>query len=434
MSHRMFLKGAAFDRRGWLDDLRSTFIENPPEDGVHLSSLWHQAVGAEENFDSGDFWLHPLGGIRGVTVRQEDGEISLSLPAGSSSVDFDLAWDLMRMGVNHGAAASDEESGALDLSDEQIRRIADRQLEFHWSALVETLAKSDTTILPVGGFLQIELDRRDAEQGPLALEEILTARMDRYGDAFVPRVMTVRSPLDGTVKNLSNYGHIASLIDIDAELITTLGEGGNICETPVPASHFYAVLGDRVENLGEYNYVPAIDFKTEPELAAALRSMPAPGAIPRASTGRTDSLAAEDWAILAKAPCIVFLLVASADGRIDRKELALFRSVLKNNEGIPSPIFGTILTITKANVRQLISEIGRSEMSITQQLLQISFLLQSGKIPRDEAVAIARCLCKLGKAVASASGGFLGLGPKISRKEAEMLDFLKTVLLAPALG
>lgn len=429
----MFLKGPGFDRRGWLDDLRSTFIENPPEDGVHLSPLWHQIVGSEGNFDHGDFWLHPLGGIRGVTVRQEDGEIALSLPVGSSSADFDLAWDLMRMGVNHGAAASDEESGSLNLSDEQIRRIADRQSAFQWSALVETMAKGEAT-LPIGGFLQMKLDPRDAEGGPRALEEILTARMDRYADAYVTRLMVVRSPLDGTVKNLSNYGHMASLVDAGAELITTLGEWGNICETPVPAGHFYEVLGDRVENLGEYNYVPAIDFRAEPELTAALRRMSVPTAVPRASAGRTEALTDEDWATLAKAPCIVFVLVASANGRIDKKELALFRSILKNNEGIPSPIFATIINVTKANVQQLIAEISRSEMSLAQQLLQISFLLQSGRIPRDEAVSIARCLCKLGKAVATASGGFLGFGSKISKKEAEMLDFLETILLAPALG
>jgi len=429
----MFLSGPGFDRKSWLNDLHSTLVENPPEDGIRLSELCHQVQELENALDLEELWLHPVGGIRGVTVRHENEQVTLSLPVGASGTDFSLAWDLMRMGVKHGASASDEEQETLDFSDEQIREITNRQSGFQWSVLLETAKKGETT-LPVGGFIQIKLDAADAAAGAEALESNLVERMLRYSNVFVPRLMGIRNHQDGSVRKLSNYGHMASLIDAEAELISTMGEGGMICQDPLPASHFYSVLGDRVENLGGFYYVPAIDFKAEPELAAALQSSPVVPPLPKPAVAGNEGLTGEDWAKLAKAPCLVFFLVASADGSIDKKEMILFGTILQKHAAIPSPVFSKIIKIAQANIEALMTEIMNAEVPVPQQLLEIASLLQSGKIPREEAIVIAQCLCALGKAVASASGGFLGFGSKISRKESEVLDLLEKLFLSSAMG
>jgi hypothetical protein len=47
---------------------------------------------------------------------------------------------------------------------------------------------------------------------------------------------------------------------------------------------------------------------------------------------------------------------------------------------------------------------------------------------------IAKGLLALGNAVASASGGFLGFGPKISKEEKGALAVIEMILLAGLLG
>jgi hypothetical protein len=111
-----------------------------------------------------------------------------------------------------------------------------------------------------------------------------------------------------------------------------------------------------------------------------------------------------------------------------------FGTILQNHAAVPSPVFSKILQITQANFEPFIKEIMESGEQAKQHLLEIGILLSSGKIPRDEAISIAQYLCGLGQAIASASGGFLGLGPKISKKEKEVLGFLEVLLVSCAKG
>lgn len=101
---------------------------------------------------------------------------------------------------------------------------------------------------------------------------------------------------------------------------------------------------------------------------------------------------------------------------------------------MPSPIFSEILQIAQANFETFIAEFMQSGAQAKQQLTELATLLASWKIPQDEAVSIAHHLCGLGMAIASASGGFLGFGSKVSKQEKEVLDFLEVVLVSCAKG
>ncbi len=426
----MFLRGPGFVRKEWQDAFLKAYVEEPGSVLTPLSALSHQMSGLDEDLNTDHFWLHPAGGIRGVSVKQpEEGMVEMSLPLGANRKDFDFAWDLMRLGVKHGAQPSDEERDSLTMEDAEIEEISRQQLDFYWSTLISRVGEGFT--LPVGGFLALKVQPEDGAGGVEGLEAILVERMNRYSTAYVATLMIERGGTEERI--LSNYGQIPSLIHERARFIATQGEGGAVIEELIPADHFYATLGPRVEPLGEWTYVPAIDFSAEPELVETLRGRTGMQGIPKPSIvtqptqqGFTD----EEWDLLGRAPCLVFILVAAADGGIDRKEIASFGSILQKQDDGLSPVFSRILDYTRNNLEAILEAITKSALAAPECLLRIGLLLKSERISRQEALMVAVRLCELGKAIASASGGGLfGFGSKISKQEAQALSFLEQLLI-----
>ncbi len=421
MSYSMYIRGEGFDGEGWLSELKSTYIGEPASVRTPFSSLFYQIVDVEEDLDREEFWLHPKDGVRGVHVTRRGGEVELSVPTAASESDFILAGDLLRLGIKHGGNASTEEDESLQATDEEISAISDKLRKFSL-AMMSGHAGEGGLSLPVG-ILQLPVSDAELAAGPEELEKSLVERMRRYSDAFVASRMQVKRP-DGQIHTLSNYGHIPSLIHSEIEMIETHGDGGPLFPAPVPAPHFFEVLGDRVEKLGNYLYVPVIDFKSEPELVEALGRHAPP------STGQASKeLTGDDWALLAKAPCVVFVMVAAADGKVDKKELAMFGGLLRKHADVPLPVFSKVLKIALANLEHMISELVNCGIPPVVQLAQVRGLLDSGKMRPEEAADVAKGLYALGRAIASASGGFLGFGSKISKQEAEVLDVIEKIML-----
>jgi hypothetical protein len=256
------------------------------------------------------------------------------------------------------------------------------------------------------------------------MEAALVGKMNRYSEAFVASRMQYSK--NGNTFIACNYGQIPTLISEEAEMITVSGGSGMIVDGMIPVAHFFSCLGDRYEDLGPMKYVPVIDFGSEPQL---LESLQAGTANEPSGSSEAEGLTGEDWATLAKGPCLVFIIVAAADGKIDNKEMGLFGGILQSHEAIPSEIFSKILGIAKNNVQVFCQDILTSGVSPAIQLLELGSLIHSGRIPRDEADLIARGLCGLGMAIASASGGFLGFGSKISKEEAAALRVLELALM-----
>lgn len=273
----MHLKGPGFDWEAWVADLEADYVANPGAARTPLSGLCMQVSDLDESLDREQLWLHPVGGVRGVTVWQRDGgEVELSLPTGVSAADFDLAADLLRLGLKHGAEASSEEEEILRGGEEEMAAISREISRFNLEALVSHAAGTDELTLPVGGFLNLKITAADLSGERGTLEEILVERMGRYSSAFVATLMRMTNKADGRSSFVSNYGQMASLIDSRAELILTRGDDDPVCPEPIPAVRFYAVLDDRVEDLGQFKFVPAIDLKAEPETVAALTGSAGP--------------------------------------------------------------------------------------------------------------------------------------------------------------
>ncbi len=107
--------------------------------------------------------------------------------------------------------------------------------------------------------------------------------------------------------------------------------------------------------------------------------------------------------------------------------MAQFGKLLTNHAKMPAPIVRKILNITTNNVAGMFESLGEKNPAI--ELIEVGVLLHSGKLPAEDSKVIGAFLYKLGEEIASASGGFMGFGSKISKKEAEILDLLRTLLV-----
>ena len=135
------------------------------------------------------------------------------------------------------------------------------------------------------------------------------------------------------------------------------------------------------------------------------------------NTSAAESADSRDLEHLACAAPFVFLLVAAADGSIDKKELKRFSQLMAQDEY-------AILTAAMAQVgwsiEQLLAACKERLKDPVNELMALAKVVDS-RLPADTALQFKAALLKLGHAIAQASGGFLGFGKKIDKQEATML-------------
>lgn len=130
---------------------------------------------------------------------------------------------------------------------------------------------------------------------------------------------------------------------------------------------------------------------------------------------------AEEFQALRRAPFMVFLLVAAADGKLDNKEAQAFVKQLGDSAKEGGELYSRIITNVITDVPQLLTELLTTPFNHAQELLRIRLIVET-KVSAEEAQAFKQALLGLGKTVASASGGFLGFGSKISKEEKATLE------------
>ncbi|MEL7450630.1 MAG: hypothetical protein AAFN78_15560, partial [Pseudomonadota bacterium] len=124
-------------------------------------------------------------------------------------------------------------------------------------------------------------------------------------------------------------------------------------------------------------------------------------------------------------PVVVFLIVAAADGNIDKKELKAFAKTLGNPD---FAILTAAMQQSGCSLQELIVDAQSRMTDPVSELTAIAELLNT-RFPADAASAYKVALLMLGKAVAEASGGFLGLfGSKIDKDEKAALAVIAHVL------
>jgi len=141
-------------------------------------------------------------------------------------------------------------------------------------------------------------------------------------------------------------------------------------------------------------------------------------------------ISAAHWAIIENAPVAAFLLVAGADGKVDRKELKVFaRRVTAGLVGSDaSPIMSSAVQRASDGLEDRLAQFSTKSAKELVRLVAVSRHAVSQDAGEEAADAFAKSLYSMAYQVAQASGGLLSLGSKIDRNEKMVLEGLQRIL------
>jgi tellurite resistance protein len=141
----------------------------------------------------------------------------------------------------------------------------------------------------------------------------------------------------------------------------------------------------------------------------------------------TDALDEDDLALLARAPCWVFVLVAAADGKVDAKERARLRELLNRQDAFASSWMRDAIARTSERLDAILDDLDAHPKRAIPDLTRVADLAEQHLAP-EEAHALKHDLLAFAKAIAKASGGVLGMGSKIDPREETAIARLGAVL------
>jgi hypothetical protein len=161
----------------------------------------------------------------------------------------------------------------------------------------------------------------------------------------------------------------------------------------------------------------------DPRLAAA---PPQPEAPDRSSF--TD----EEWRLLQFAPFWVMTQVAHADGDLDAKEFMALAREMDDASRYKNRLARGVLESCAGEFEAIWNAYKEDPRKVDEGLRDVVQLLDRTLSPAD-AKGFKIALLGIGHWVADASGGFFGLGDRVSREESQALAFIMELLgITPA--
>ncbi|MEM7232212.1 MAG: hypothetical protein AAF517_08565, partial [Planctomycetota bacterium] len=214
------------------------------------------------------------GSIRGVhfTWRPESRELDVRLPALASRSDWIHAFTILRTGLSHG-------EGTLEIEGEPIphaeltREEAIRRATHDFMFSAAGAAQDSESVLPLGE-IQIELSAEEVRgcspETIGRIEGALARRVNGYMTAYQPRWRLYQ-----TGHRVTSWALIPTAVDKSCDLISVAVEEVSLLNTEsvsLPLDTLVEVLGDRVENLGRWWFLPEIGLETNQPLINAIKS------------------------------------------------------------------------------------------------------------------------------------------------------------------
>jgi len=126
-------------------------------------------------------------------------------------------------------------------------------------------------------------------------------------------------------------------------------------------------------------------------------------------------------------PYLIFMLVAGADGSVDKKELKQLVKTLGNIDALGSPLLATIVTAGADDAIKYVQDIITSETPYQDELTAVSEIIEE-TLSEEDADSFRMALMQLGVMIANASGGMFGFGGKMSKEEAAALAVIASIL------
>lgn len=140
-----------------------------------------------------------------------------------------------------------------------------------------------------------------------------------------------------------------------------------------------------------------------------------------------EKFTAEEWNNLVCAPINVFCLVAASDGSVDKKEFIAFAKMLLGLKHYDHELIKGVYAATVENIEEKFNIVVKNLDQVMPNVKKIRSILK-GKVEDKIADEFCKSLLFVAVKIASASGGFLGFGSKISKEEKEMLVRVATML------
>jgi len=135
----------------------------------------------------------------------------------------------------------------------------------------------------------------------------------------------------------------------------------------------------------------------------------------------------EEWQLLKLLPFQVFVLVAGADGRIDKEEVAQLQKDLRD-----APFYKDLLhrelfiDILSSDINALITE-AADVTKLAARASQMKAILQQKLTPEEYQRFVGSMFINGVKVARASGGGVLGLGDKVSEEEKRALALFATM-------
>lgn len=134
-----------------------------------------------------------------------------------------------------------------------------------------------------------------------------------------------------------------------------------------------------------------------------------------------------EWKTLLNSPFIIFLAVAAADGKLDKKEAEQFAKVLAAGGKNRCPVLSKILAEALPHFMDFINGLLSGKINPLKELMTVSDLADA-KLNANDAKIFKLSLMSIAKEIAESSGGFLGFGSKVSKDEMKVINGIAATL------
>lgn len=390
--------------------------------------------------------------VRPVEVTLEDGRLQVRIFICSSPVDYRLALNLVRAAAEVLEAPIEPENEDAPLAPADFaERYGDDWIRRHCLTGLKSFVqmyKSASDRLTLAGA------RAELEAGPRFMEPLLAAPavfpqefferfrrlnyLDRDHSVFNAALMDVKNN-EGQRVTLATYGEgVPTVISAKADVVCLANEGASL---HVRFEEFARLLGKRAVWLSEDVLLAPESLGAEwqelvrqamsahmPDLFEDAKAEAQAPVTDRAFAPATrNSFSEEEWGLLQLSPVYVFLLVAAADGKISKKEIAGFHAKLADFGLKHSGLIQEVVLSLIPRLAEAVEAAGEMADKLVEVLAACTGLLGSTLSPED-GETFKRGLYELGVAVAESSGGFFGFGKRIGKREKEALAALAELL------
>lgn len=392
--------------------------------------------------------------VRPVETSFSDGTFTARVFANSSPEDYELAIKLVTE-IASSNNTSIQPEGDVDMDVESFLRNYDKNwIAEHCNTMFQMLAG---TITHHQSTATLSGTRRELHAGPKLLGQLLkdpdsaaTELHERFRtlnylenrNVYIASGITLNNQEKDKEVDMSVFGpDVNTVLSTSVDAISLRINDDDMVF--VTLDQLANALGDRGKWLSEHILLaPAIVGNEWDALIASLKPVAQdlfdfahavdPNKLAVSENETIDDYKAlfseDEWRNLLYTPVVVFGIVASADGSIDKKEIKQFQDELIKGIVVDNRFMQQIMAEVLPVVPELLQDVVMVKVDPKEVLENITRAIDA-KLPLKDAYDFKLALVMIGKEIAEASGGFLGMfGSKMSKEEEQALAALSLII------